>query len=88
MPTYVYECEKCGHTFERFQGMKETPVKTCPDCRGKVRRLVSAGAGIISKGSGSHVTDYGRSRGNAPPCGSSKTCCGRDTRCDSPSCES
>ena len=51
MPTYEYECRKCGHTFERFQSITAPPVKTCPKCKGKVARLLSGGAGIIFKGS-------------------------------------
>lgn len=58
MPTYEYECTKCGHTFERFQSMMEEPVKRCPECRCKVRRIVSGGAGFIFKGSGFYETDY------------------------------
>ena len=58
MPTYEYECEKCKTTFERFQSMKEEPVKECPECGGPVRRLISAGAGVIFKGSGFYITDY------------------------------
>ena len=58
MPTYEYECEKCQHRFEVFQSMKEPPRKRCPKCRGKVRRLMSGGAGMIFKGSGFYVTDY------------------------------
>jgi len=58
MPTYEYECDKCGHAFERFQSMTEAPVKRCPLCRCKVRRLVGTGAGIIFKGSGFYETDY------------------------------
>ena len=58
MPTYEYECEKCKTTFERFQSMKEEPVKKCPECDGPVRRLISAGAGVIFKGSGFYITDY------------------------------
>ena len=58
MPTYEYECEKCGHTFERFQSIKDEPVKKCPECGAPVRRLISAGAGIIFKGSGFYATDY------------------------------
>ena len=58
MPTYEYECLKCGHQFEKFQNMTEEPVKRCPECRCKVRRLLGTGAGIIFKGSGFYETDY------------------------------
>lgn len=58
MPTYEYECEKCGHRFELFQSMKDEPRKRCPKCRGKVRRLLGTGAGMIFKGSGFYATDY------------------------------
>ena len=58
MPTYEYECTKCDHHFERFQGMTEEPVKRCPECRCKVRRLIGTGGGIIFKGSGFYETDY------------------------------
>jgi putative FmdB family regulatory protein len=58
LPTYEYECEKCGHRFEVFQSMTEPPRKRCPKCRGKLRRLVGGGAGIVFKGSGFYTTDY------------------------------
>jgi len=58
MPTYEYECERCGHRFERFQSMTDAPVRRCPECRGKTRRLIGTGAGIIFKGSGFYETDY------------------------------
>jgi len=58
MPTYEYECRKCGRTFDRFQRISEPPLKSCPHCKGKVRRLIGAGAGIIFKGSGFYSTDY------------------------------
>ena len=58
MPTYEYECTKCGHTFEKFQSMKDEPVKRCPECRCKVRRLLGTGAGFIFKGGGFYETDY------------------------------
>lgn len=58
MPTYEYECTNCGHEFERFQSMTEPPVKRCPECRHKVKKLLSGGAGIIFKGSGFYETDY------------------------------
>ena len=61
MPTYEYLCQKCGQTFEVFQSMKDAPLKVCT-CgkKGKVKRLVGRGAGIIFKGSGFYETDYKR----------------------------
>ena len=65
MPTYEYECQRCGHTFERFQSITEEKLKRCPECRGKLKRLLGTGAGIIFKGSGFYETDYKRkSSGN------------------------
>jgi putative FmdB family regulatory protein len=58
MPTYVYECRKCGHQFEKFQPITAGPAKTCPKCQGKVARMLTTGAGIIFKGSGFYQTDY------------------------------
>lgn len=61
MPTYEYECLECRHKFEAFQSMKEEPIKECPKCRSRVRRLFGTGAGIIFKGSGFYVNDYKKS---------------------------
>jgi putative FmdB family regulatory protein len=66
MPTYEYVCEKCGHQFDFFQSIKDDPLKTCPKekCamkrwgKGKVTKSISAGAGLIFKGSGFYITDY------------------------------
>ena len=66
MPTYEYTCEKCGHQFEKFQSMLDKPLTRCPAelCpqkpfgRGKVKKAISAGAGLIFKGSGFYITDY------------------------------
>jgi putative FmdB family regulatory protein len=58
MPTYEYECKKCGHPFEAFQSITAKPLQKCPQCGGKVRRLIGRGAGIIFKGSGFYQTDY------------------------------
>ena len=70
MPTYDYECTKCKKSFEAFQSMKDDAFTTCPKdkCRmktwgkGKVKRLIGTGAGLIFKGSGFYITDY-RSEG-------------------------
>ena len=62
MPTYEYQCSKCGGTFEVFQSMKDDLLRHCvlPGCGGKktVKRLIGAGGGIIFKGSGFYQTDY------------------------------
>lgn len=59
MPTYDYECDACGHSFELFQRITEDPIKKCPECKkNKVRRLFGTGAAIMFKGSGFYETDY------------------------------
>ena len=59
MPTYEYECSKCGHHFEQFQSMKDAPLKQCPKCKkAGLKRLIGAGAGLIFKGTGFYITDY------------------------------
>jgi putative FmdB family regulatory protein len=58
MPTYEYECVECAHRFDVFQSIKDAPLDTCKKCGGRVRKLISSGAGVIFKGSGFYVTDY------------------------------
>ena len=70
MPTYEYECRKCGHQLEQFQNISAAPLKKCPSCgKNALRRLLGAGAGIIFKGTGFYQTDYRRSS-TAPSVGS------------------
>ena len=65
MPTYEYACAKCGHEFEKFQSMNDKALTTCPKdlCgrkrwgKGRVKRAMGAGAGLIFKGSGFYITD-------------------------------
>jgi putative FmdB family regulatory protein len=61
MPTYDYECTKCGYAYEAFQQMTAQKHTKCPKCKGKVKRLIGAGSGIIFKGSGFYQTDYKKS---------------------------
>ena len=59
MPTYDYECDACGHTFELFQGINDPLKKKCPECsKPKLRRLFGTGAAVVFKGSGFYQTDY------------------------------
>lgn len=58
MPTYEYKCIDCGYFFEEFQRITEAPLKTCPKCKGNLKRLIGAGSGPIFKGSGFYHTDY------------------------------
>lgn len=59
MPTYEYQCAN-GHQFEQFQRISDRPVAKCPSCRAKASRVISGGAGLIFKGSGFYITDYGK----------------------------
>jgi putative FmdB family regulatory protein len=59
VPTYDYECDACGHTFELYQSISAEPEKKCPACgKKKLRRLIGAGAAVVFKGSGFYQTDY------------------------------
>lgn len=65
MPTYDYRCNNCGFSFEFFQSIKDEPLKTCPKCKGEVKRLIGTGVGPIFKGTGFYQTDYKKtSNGN------------------------
>ena len=58
MPTYDYICSDCDYKFEHFQSMSDEPIRVCPSCGGRVRRLIGSGTGLIFKGSGYYLTDY------------------------------
>jgi putative FmdB family regulatory protein len=57
MPLYEYQCDACGHRFEKIQKFSDPLVDTCPICGGTVRKLMSSPA-IQFKGSGFYITDY------------------------------
>ena len=59
MPTYDYECDSCGHSFELFQQITASLKRKCPECgKQKLRRLFGTGAAVVFKGSGFYQTDY------------------------------
>ena len=75
MPTYDYECAHCRRTFEVFQKITDKHLNKCPKCKGKVKRLIGKGVGIIFKGSGFYATDYRKtSKHNAPKPANPSTC--------------
>ena len=95
MPTYEYECRKCGKTHEAFQSITAKPLTRCPQskCGGRLKRLLGRGGGLLFKGSGFYSTDY-RSKSyheakkqdqqtSSTPASSCKP-----SGCDKPSCPS
>ena len=58
MPTYEYLCYECKKRFEKFQNITAEPIKKCPDCGGKVKKLIGPVGGIIFKGPGFYTTEY------------------------------
>ena len=75
MPTYDYRCPN-GHDFERFfrKISDATTELECPECGALATRRVSGGAGLVFKGSGFYLTDYGKNahrRGGSDTSGSS-----------------
>ena len=61
MPTYEFRCP-LGHEFERFYrsiGTAEAQA-TCPECGQLAERFMSLGGGLVFKGSGFYLTDYGK----------------------------
>ena len=61
MPIYGYRCSSCGHQLEVLQKLSDEPLKVCPQCQGKLTKVIYP-AGVIFKGSGFYKTDYSSSR--------------------------
>jgi len=79
MPTYEYECTACGHLFEVFQNMSDKPVRKCPECGKRVRRLISGGGAVIIRGPSGAPRPL--------TCGREAPCCGGDSPCLRPPCD-
>lgn len=68
MPTYQYECESCGFSFEKVQSISESKLKICPQCqKDALCRLIGSGSGFIFKGAGFYETDYKRGASSQAP---------------------
>lgn len=60
MPTYEYRCTN-SHTFDQFHKISDAPsTAICPICGTLAERVISGGAGLVFKGSGFYLTDYGK----------------------------
>jgi len=60
MPTYQYKCDTCGIEFERKQHFTDKPLEECPECNGRVHRVIQPVL-VVFKGSGFYVTDNKKS---------------------------
>jgi putative FmdB family regulatory protein len=59
VPTYEYQCGKCGHEFEKFQSITASALRKCPKCgKSSLKRLIGIGSAVIFKGTGFYQTDY------------------------------
>lgn len=74
MPAYEYQCQTCAGRFDRRQKMSDPEVAFCPQCGGPAKRLISGGAGVISKGDGVI-------RSSTPACEMGGGCCDDDAGC-------
>lgn len=83
MPTYEYQCRDCGGQFEYFQSISEPPKEKCEKCGGSLTKLLSAGTGLIFKGSGFYITDYKGSGSTGSASGEKKSSGGEGTKSES-----
>ena len=80
MPTYEYLCASCRCRFEKFQGINDDVLETCPECGGTVKRVISGGSGFLMKGGGSFAEAI--CQGGA--CGMDSANCGNQFGCGGP----
>ena len=58
MPIYEFQCDACGHKFEKLRKISDEPLRDCPACHEpKLSKLVSAAAFRL-KGDGWYETDF------------------------------
>jgi len=76
MPIYEYGCTKCGKTHEIMQKFSDAPLSKCPDCGGKVRKMIS-NTSFVLKGTGWYATDYASGKASS---GENKTTDKKDAK--------
>lgn len=88
MPTYDYECTRCGHRFAVEQSMLDKPLRKCPKCGGKLEKLLPQKLNLIFKGSGFYITDYKNKQQKRPGVKSGPECPSAGSEKSSPKSES
>ena len=88
MPTYQYQCTKCGEGLEAVQKFTDDALTDCPACGGRLKKVFSA-VGIVFKGSGFYrndsrsssngSSDSGKKSSNGSSDGSSSSSGGSDS---------
>lgn len=81
MPTYDYKCKSCGNQYDKFQSIVSETRDICPICGKEAERIISAGTGLIFKGSGFYTTDYKNKSPSTPPTSNCSTCPGAGSTC-------
>ncbi|KGI77024.1 FmdB family zinc ribbon protein [Oleiagrimonas soli] len=58
MPIYAFQCQACGHTFDRLQKLSDADPEICPACgEPRVQRQLTAPSFRLA-GSGWYETDF------------------------------
>ncbi|MBN2430050.1 MAG: zinc ribbon domain-containing protein [Acidobacteria bacterium] len=82
MPTYEYTCEECGHRLEEFQSITAPPLTECPQCHGRLTRLVGTGSCVIFRSGGRPDSSARPVAGDSCAYAETgRTCCGRKEPC-------
>jgi len=72
MPVYEYVCEQCDNHIELMQKITEEPLKTCPYCKGQLKKMISS-TSFVLKGTGWYATDYASGKNSSPKTPETKT---------------
>ena len=71
MPIYEFVCESCGRTVERLQKLTDPPPDACPECGGRMAKIMSRNSFQL-KGGGWYRDLYGSSGDRKPSAAETK----------------
>lgn len=83
MPLYEYECDNCGHRFEKIRSVHDEPLTQCPNCANNTLRKIFHPAGIIFKGSGWYINDSRNASSGSPSSSTAKSDTKGETKSES-----